>query len=730
MLDPFKESRKKRARLRLIDIDASIDSTLFRLWHGFLDLWEDISVFFYRFKVSGPKRLGIELLSDLGTFGTAGLVLALWLALPAFEATETDWLTQEEYSVTFYDRYGNEIGRRGILQNDSVPIDEMPDALIKATLATEDRRFFSHFGIDFFGTARAMIENVRARTVVQGGSSLTQQLAKNLFLSSERTLMRKIKEAFLALWLETHLTKKEILKLYFDRAYMGAGTFGVAAAAEFYFGKNVRDISLAEAAMLSGLYKAPTKYAPHINLPAARARANEVLQNLVQAGFMTDGQILSARRNPAKTIARKKTDSPDYFLDWAFEEVKKLANKKDRVLFAHTTIDLSLQTMSDRTVKQMLRTEGKARRVSEAALVVMEPDGAVRSMVGGRDYGESQFNRATDAKRQPGSSFKPFVYLTALENGYRPNSIVRDAPITIGNWSPKNYTRSYAGPVSLTRALAKSINTIPVRLAQAMGRGKIVEVTQRLGVRSKLPITRSLPLGSAEISVLEMTGAYSVFASGGKAALPYGITRLRSSEGVVLFDRQTLVDPNPQIVAEKKIRQLNGMMHSVVEAGTGGRARVEGVPVAGKTGTTSSYRDAWFVGYSGNYISAVWYGNDNYRPTARVTGGSLPAITWQQIMRFAHSNTEIKPLPGIRGFGRLSAKNRLAKAKANINKNAPVRARTLSRESVAVLRRIERSMRDARRALMVSSDEPVSRNTSGDRNKAQLIAKDPATQTR
>ena len=355
--------------------------------------------------------------------------------------------TQDDFAVTFLDRQGNEIGQRGIIQRDSVPVDEMPDHVIKAVLATEDRRFFEHYGIDFLGLVRAMSENVRANSVVQGGSSITQQLAKNLFLTNERTVERKVKEAFLAVWLEVNLSKKEILQLYLDRAYMGGGTFGIAAAADFYFGKSVKDLNLAEAAMLAGLFKAPAKYAPHINLPAARARANVVLTNLVQGGFMTEGQVLSARLHPADIVDRGDRKSPDYFLDWAFEEAKRHRRRSRgmRSMVARTTIDMNLQRAAEESVEFHLRQYGKEYGVTEGAIVVMETGGAVRAIVGGRDYGASQFNRATKALRQTGSSFKPYVYATAMEHGFTPDSVISDGPISWGGWSPKNYGRSYSG---------------------------------------------------------------------------------------------------------------------------------------------------------------------------------------------------------------------------------------------------------------------------------------------
>jgi len=646
--------RHGRIRARMLSVDAWVDTMLWRVLTGLRTGLEGYSAWLRRFRARGFGRVAAELGSDGLTFGLLGLVLMLVLAQDAFEQTErADWRTTEDFSVTFLDRFGNEVGHRGILLNDTVPLEEIPDYLVKATLATEDRRFFSHFGIDVMGTFRAMVENLRARTVVQGGSSLTQQLAKNLFLSNERTLKRKINEAFLALWLEMNLSKREILKLYLDRAYMGGGTFGVAAASEFYFGKNVRELSLAEAAMLAGLFKAPTKYAPHVNLPAARARANEVLTNMVQAGFMTEGQVIGARRNPAVAIDRSKERSPDYFLDYAFNQLKELARThprlaNDRIVTVRTTLDPGLQRQAERATLDTLRQYGARYRVEEAAVAVVVPEtGAVRAMVGGKDYGASQFNRAVDALRQPGSSFKPFVYITAFMNGYKPSSVVPDAPITIGGWSPRNYGRSYAGAVTLKTALTKSINTVPVRLAQALGRDKIVDNAHHMGLTSELPITRALPLGVAEVRVLDMASAYSVFANDGLRVPPTPILEVRDSNGETIYDLSRDRPVPERVITREASEEMNDVLVNVIEHGTGRRARVPGVTAAGKTGTTQAYRDAWFVGYTGNYAAAVWFGNDDFTSTGRMTGGSLPAMTWQSIMEYAHNGIELKPMPGV-----------------------------------------------------------------------------------
>src|SRR5215211_6424269 len=494
----------------MLDVDARIDSTLFSSGKGLRELYERYSTFMDRFYVGRWKRwVFIEPFSEAATIGLGGLILMLALALPAFrETSDDDWLKKSELAVTFLDRFGNEIGSRGIRHNDSVRLDEFPDHLIKATLATEDRRFYEHFGIDIPGLFRAMLTNARAGGVVQGGSSISQQLAKNLFLSNERTIERKVKEAFLALWLETRLPKNEILKLYLDRAYLGGGTFGVDAAAQYYFNKSAREVTLSEAAMLAGLFKAPTRFAPHVNLPAARARANTVLDNLIEAGMMTEGQVFGARRNPATAVDRRDERVANYYLDFAFDEMKKLVasfpkSLHERVFVVRTGLDVNLQRESENAVESMIRQYGNDYKARQAAAVVLDLDGAVRAMVGGRDYGQSQFNRATDALRQPGSSFKPYVYATALSNGFKPTSIVVDAPICLGNWCPSNYSHSFSGSVTITQALVRSINTIPVRLSVSLGdgnpklgRAKIIQMAQRMGLRTPLPDSSSMQIGA------------------------------------------------------------------------------------------------------------------------------------------------------------------------------------------------------------------------------------------
>ncbi len=705
MRDPFDKRSKGKGWSRLLDFDAWIDSSMYKFFAGSGETWESITIFFRRFRVTGFKKFLVEILDESLSIGLAGSVLFLALALPAFDETEKNWKDQADYSVVFLDRYGKRIGERGIRQDDSMKLDTLPDHFIKAVLATEDRRFFDHLGIDFYGLSRAMAENVRANSVVQGGSTITQQLAKNLFLTNERTIERKIKEAFLSVWLEWNLSKKEILKLYLDRAYMGGGNFGIGAAAPFYFGKDIKEVSLAESAMLAGLFKAPTKYAPHINLPAARARANEVLTNIVQAGFMSEGQVIGARRKPAEIIERDNNEGPNYYLDWAFEEIKRIAVKfPTRTLIAKTTADLELQKAAEESVNSHLQLHGKAYGVTQAAMVAIEYGGSLRALVGGRDYGISQFNRATSARRQPGSSFKPYVYAAAIENfGYDENTVVTDGPVCLNRfgkiWCPRNYSGGYRGRTNFTTSLVKSINTIPVRLyvgkgngLKALGGKRITKVARAMGITSPLVENPPMVLGANGLTVLEMATGYGTFMSGGEKLNVHTISQIHDANGKLLYEYKIDGPAKTRALKNETVAAMNKMLVQVPEWGTARRAKLDGIRAAGKTGTTQAYRDAWFVGFTGNYVAAVWFGNDNYRPTRRLTGGRLPAMTWQKFMTFAHQNIEIRPIPYVDPIKdsekiKLSAS---AKNRKKSDKNNTIRPKILSRKSENALRILEK----------------------------------------
>jgi penicillin-binding protein 1A len=702
------EDWQPRLRRLLLDIDARIDSAIFQSGKWTREIYERFTAFMDHAHVAGWRRwLLVEPLSEMATLGTAGLFVMLALGVPAFRQTsDDDWLKKSDLAVTFLDRYGNEIGSRGIKHSESVPLEDFPDQLIKAVLATEDRRFYEHFGIDIQGVFRAFVTNTQAGGVVQGGSTITQQLAKNLFLSNERTYERKINEAFLALWLEAHLPKNDILKLYLDRAYLGGGAFGVDAAARYYFGKSVRDLTLAEAAMIAGLFKAPTKFSPLINLPAARARANVVLDNLVENGFMTEGQVYGARRNPATPIDRAIEDAPNYYLDWAFDEMRKLVDTfpksvTSRSFVVRTALDTNLQHYVEREAESQLRQYGRDYGASQVAAVIGDLDGGVRAMIGGRDYGASQFNRATDALRQPGSSFKPYVYATALANGFKPTSVVTDSPVCIGNWCPHNYSGGYSGSVTLLEAITHSINVIPVKLSIMLGNGNpklgramIVQTARNFGIHSPLPDTPSLPIGADEVYVYEHAIAYATFPNLGRAVVPHAALEVRTDSGQLVwrFDRD---GPKPkQVISPEVAMDMIKMMNSVVENGTGRRAELDGVPTCGKTGTTNDWRDAWFVGYTGNFVGAVWMGNDDYSPTKRMTGGTLPAATWHNIMAYAHQGVELRALPGLP-----PPQHAPAVADSSFKGSEQPHAVLLTRKGTEALIHVERMLDDAAHAL-------------------------------
>jgi penicillin-binding protein 1A len=480
-------------------VDSLVSSAVFETTDWLRRSWLAYSAFLLRFRITGLKRVVVDLADDMATFGMVIAVGIIALALPTLKETDDIWNAGRQYAVTFTDESGEIIGKRGVLQDDNIPLEDIPPHLVKAVLATEDIRFFQHFGVDVVGTMRAMVANAQAQGVVQGGSTLTQQLAKNLFLSPERSLRRKVHEAFLALWIEARLTKAEILKMYLDRTYLGGGTYGMEAAAQFYFGKSVRDVNLSEAAILAGLFKAPSSFAPHVNPQAAEQRARVVLGRMLDVGYITQGEFLDASRKPAQVVKNENYSSPDYFLDWAYKETLDIIERQglsdDYVVEVKTTVDIEMQRAAREEINKTLAADGERYNASQAALVSMTPDGAIKAIIGGKDYEDSQFNRATDALRQPGSSFKPFVYLAALLEGYEPETRIVDGPISIGGWSPRNYSNRYAGRTNLMTALAKSYNTVPVRLMTQFGRKKIIDAARLAGVESRLQSIPSMPLG-------------------------------------------------------------------------------------------------------------------------------------------------------------------------------------------------------------------------------------------
>ena len=631
--------------------DSYVSSGVFETWDWLKRCGSAYSSFLYRFRLSGLRRIFFDLLDDFATFGTIAAFCLLAYALPPFSGTGDWWNNRRAYAITFTDVNGEIIGRRGIRQDDAISLEDIPPQMIKAVLATEDARFFDHFGVDIIGTMRAIVHNARSSGGTQGGSSLTQQVAKNLFLSPDRTIRRKVNEAFLSLWIEARISKQEILKLYLDRSYMGGGNYGIEAASQYYFGKSVRDVNLSEAAMLAGLFKAPTKYAPSANIEAARARANVVLYRMLDSGFITQGELLQARREPAQVIAQSNIDSPDWYLDWAYKDTLAILDQQkltsDFVIEVKTTIDMKLQAASQKILNDVIDTQGTSFNFSQAASVTMTPEGALKAIVGGRDYEESQFNRATSAERQSGSAFKPFVYLAALLNGYTPASTVVDGPVSIGNWSPKNYTDKYAGRVTLTSALAHSYNSVPVKLMIDIGRPAIIKTAHDMGIQGELETWAPMVLGTSALTLMDLTRGYSTFAAGGKASTPYTVLEIRRPNGDVIYNRQKFARAPVQVAPEEKIAELNSMLKEVVKNGTARKADLGFAPQGGKTGTNQSYRDAWYIGFTAHNVTGVWVGNDDFSPMEKVTGGLIPAPTWKRIMDVAEAGLAPTSLAGI-----------------------------------------------------------------------------------
>ena len=587
-----------------------------------------------------------------------GAVLSLWLAiaifglviwvgahLPAIQSLE---IPKRPPTIQIVGLDGSVLATRGEMAGSNIALKDLPPYLPKAFIAIEDRRFYSHYGVDPVGIARAAVANLLHRGVSQGGSTLTQQLAKNLFLTQERTFKRKLQEVELALWLERKHPKNEILELYLNRVYFGSGAYGVEAAAQKYFGKSAKQVTLAEAAMLAGLVKSPSRLAPNRNPEGAEQRAQVVLTAMADAKFITDEQAQASIGHPSYNVKPAGAGTVNYVADWIGEVLDDLVGQIDQSIVVETTIDPRLQSVAEAAIIDELAAKSVKFNVTQGALVAMTPDGAVRAMVGGRNYSESQFNRAVTAKRQPGSAFKPFIYLTALEAGLTPETIRQDAPLNLKGWQPENYTHEYFGAVTLTQALAMSLNTVAVRLGLEVGPKNVVRTAHRLGISSKLEANPSIALGTSEVSVTELVGAYAAFANGGQATSPHVVTRIRTMEGnKILYARQP-EQPN-QVIEPRYVAMMNGMMQETIVSGTARKAEIPGWTAAGKTGTSQDFRDAWFVGYTANLVTGVWLGNDDNSPTKKATGGGLPVEVWTRFMRAAHQGVPVAALPNSRG---------------------------------------------------------------------------------
>jgi penicillin-binding protein 1A len=550
-------------------------------------------------------------------------------------------------AVTLLAADGRRFARFGEVVAEPVRVKDLPPYVPGAVLAVEDARFYDHFGIDLLGLARAVLANIAAGRIVQGGSTITQQLAKNVFLGPERTLRRKVQEMILALWLEERLTKEEILSLYLNRVYFGGGNFGIEAASRSYFAKPARKLELNEAAMLAGLLKAPSRYAPTSNRNRAARRAAVVIDRMEATGVITSAQARFVKHHPAR-LGRQPVRVGRYFADWALEQARGYVGAGQGDLVVRTTLDIGLQQAAEEAVERLLKGPGKARGVGQAAAVVMGTDGALKAMVGGRNYGESQFNRATQALRQPGSAFKPFIYLAGLESGLAPDTMLLDAPVRMGNFRPRNYGNQYHGEVTLTQALAGSYNSVAVRVIQHAGADRAIRWARALGITTPLRREAGLALGTSEVTVLEMSQAYAAFANGGNAVFAHGVAEIRDSAGSMVY-RRTGSGPGSR-VSPDMLADLNGMMRAVMEEGTG-KGAAFGYPAGGKTGTTQDYRDAWFIGYSADFVTAVWLGNDDGTPMKGVTGSNLPAQLFREIMTAAHKGLAPRSLPGRRTWG-------------------------------------------------------------------------------
>jgi penicillin-binding protein 1A len=567
-----------------------------------------------------------------------GLVVGLWLAigciglitwvgahLPPIQSLE---IPKRQPSIQIVDIQGRALARRGDLAGAPLPLREMPSYVPKAFIAIEDRRFHEHYGVDPFGIGRAFVANVLHRSVAQGGSTITQQLAKNLFLTQERTINRKLQEALLALWLERKFSKTQILEMYLNRVYFGAGAYGIEQASQRYFGKSARTITLAEAAMLAGVVKSPSRLAPTRNFNGAERRAKSVLAAMADLNFINHTTERMVLARPPRIVAQVSNGAVNYVADWVMDALNDTIGHVDEDIVIQTTIDANLQTVAEKALEDELAQKGDKNGVGQGAVIAMTPDGAVRAMVGGRNYADSQFNRAVAAKRQPGSAFKAFVYLTALEHGLTPDTVREDKPINVKGWQPENYNHEYFGPVTLSRALAQSLNTVSVRLTLELTPMAVVRTAYRLGIGSKLEPNASIALGTSEVSMLELVGAYASFANGGYALMPRVIDK---------------------IIEARYVAMMNAMMAETLTIGTAQRATLPGWPAAGKTGTSQDFRDAWFIGYTAHLVTGVWLGNDDGTSTKHVTGGSLPVEIWSRVMRSAHQGVPVASLPGTAG---------------------------------------------------------------------------------
>lgn len=579
----------------------------------------------------------------LGVWGAIGLTCVITYFAIQLPASDTWAIPERPANIRIVAANGKLITNRGKMGGEAVGLHEMPAYLPQAVISIEDRRYYSHFGFDIIGFTRAMVTNVKRKRMVQGGSTLTQQLAKNLFLTPERTISRKIQEVILSVWLTQNYEKDELLEIYLNRVYLGAGAHGVEAASQRYFGISAREVSLSQSAILAGLLKAPSALAPNRHPKKAAARARLVLGSMVRDGFITQPEADAAAIADNRKITTRVRGAEYYVADWVESLIDDYIGDVDRDIIVETSIDWDLQKHGEFLLRETILKDGDKRKISQGAMISLDTSGAVKAVIGGIDYQKSQYNRAVTARRQPGSSFKPIVYLTALESGLTPESIQLDEPFTYKKWSPTNASNKYIGKVKLKDALAYSLNTVAARLAISLGPQNIANTAYRLGISTELNAHPSIALGASEVSLLEMAAAYVPFANGGTGVIAHVIDQITTVDGEVLYKR---IDAGPgRVVSAEHAGMMNEMLNHAVNVGTGKRAKLKGWEIAGKTGTSQNYRDAWFIGYSSQLITGVWFGNDDGSPTAKVGGGSLPAQVWSGFMKKAHKGVQVAGLP-------------------------------------------------------------------------------------
>ena len=569
------------------------------------------------------------------TIFLGGTVVWAFLNLPE---TESIQITRQP-SITFLDREGRILASFGDIYGQSISYEQLPQDLINAVIVTEDKRFFDHIGVDLRGIARAFLVNFKARRIIQGGSTITQQLAKNLFLTPERSITRKLHEVILSLWLEFRFSKEQILSIYLNRVYLGSGTYGVQAASEKYFNKKVEDLDLYESALIASLLKAPSKYNPISNPTLSQKRTKKVLRNMANNSLINLNDVENYRLiSDSKKNISEPPKSSRYFVDWLLPRVRSYLGEINEDLIVRTTLDKELQRMAEESISSISK---KFPSANQSAIVVLDLNGGVLAMVGGRDYGDSQFNRVTQAQRQPGSAFKLFVYLAALENGFLPDDKIEDSEVSVDDWSPENYKKEFLGDISISEAFSKSINTVAVKISESVGREEVIKKAKSLGIKSKLINSPSLALGTSEVNLLELTGAYNVLANGGNGVWTHGVRLIEDVDGNLLYLRKGF---GPGRLLEENITfDMTQMLKETIKTGTGKNAKI-GRPAAGKTGTSQSLRDAWFIGFSSDMVTGVWFGNDDDSPMRKITGGNAPAILWGDFMKKAHKNKPISKL--------------------------------------------------------------------------------------